>query len=422
METLSESLRTAAADVALLGDAVGDFRAMSNADLLSAQARITALRHCADRYAAIAAGEIGRRSTYELGDSGLARAGGFSSTEHMIQSLGNVSRQDAVKLLQVGTLIAQAEAAAAPDDGGDLAPDDATRTSSSAAPSLPALIAAALQSGALSIEAAESIRKGLGDVDAAVTAEQLADACARLIATSAGRTPEQLYRSARHARDTLDEYGIERREKERRELRSVRAWWDASGMYCGSWRLPAEEGMVIASALDDLLSPRRGGPRFVDARAKATAQEMLADERSTEQIAADALVDMIRLAVDADPGTMFGCRRPAVRVIVTDTHLHARAGYGYIEGHSDPVSFPTIERHLCDTGAIAIGFDDDGQCVNVGRNKRFFTERQRTGMAVRDGGCMADGCDRPPSYCEAHHIDQWLRDDGKTDIADGTNC
>jgi hypothetical protein len=169
METLSESLRTAAADVALLGDAVGDFRAMSNADLLSAQARITALRHCADRYAAIAAGEIGRRSTYELGDSGLARAGGFSSTEHMIQSLGNVSRQDAVKLLQVGTLIAQAEAAAAPDDGGDLAPDDATRTSSSAAPSLPALIAAALQSGALSIEAAESIRKGLGDVDAAVT-------------------------------------------------------------------------------------------------------------------------------------------------------------------------------------------------------------------------------------------------------------
>jgi hypothetical protein len=35
---------------------------------------------------------------------------------------------------------------------------------------------------------------------------------------------------------------------------------------------------------------------------------------------------------------------------------------------------------------------------------------------------MADGCDRPPSYCEAHHIDQWLRDDGKTDIADGTNC
>ena len=40
-------------------------------------------------------------------------------------------------------------------------------------------------------------------------------------------------------------------------------------------------------------------------------------------------------------------------------------------------------------------------------------------MAVRDGGCIADGCDRPPSYCEAHHINQWLRDNGRTDIADG---
>ena len=146
---------------------------------------------------------------------------------------------------------------------------------------------------------------------------------------------------------------------------------------------------------------------------------MMYGVRSTEQIAADALVEMIRLAVDADPGTMFGRRRPAVRVIVTDAHLHARTGHGRIEGHPDPVSFPTVERHLCDAGAIAVGFDDDGQCVNVGRNKRLFTERQRVGMTVRDGGCLFPGCDRPPSYCEAHHIDQWHRDGGNTDIADG---
>jgi hypothetical protein len=404
METLSESLRASVVDVALLGDAASDFAAMSNAELLSAQAKITSLRACADRYSALAAGEFARRSHHELGEAGLARAGGYSSTEHMVQSLAKVSRQDAAKLIQVGALIAQAEEAV--DDGGS-------------AISAPALLAGALESGAISIDAVEAIRRGLGDIDAAVTAEQLAEACARLIEISAGRTPEQIYRCARHERDALDEGGIERREKERRDLRSVRMWWDASGMYCGSWRLPAEEGMVIASAFDDLLSPRRGGPRFVRLEEKALADEVFADVRTTEQIAADALVDMIRLAVDADPGTFFGRRRPAVRVIVTEAHVRARSGHGYIEGHSDPVSFATIERHLCDTGAIAIGFDDDGQCVNVGRNKRFFTERQRTGMAVRDGGCMAVGCDRPPSYCEAHHIDQWARDDGKTDIADG---
>jgi hypothetical protein len=57
--------------------------------------------------------------------------------------------------------------------------------------------------------------------------------------------------------------------------------------------------------------------------------------------------------------------------------------------------------------------------VNVGRVQRLFTERQRTGMAVRDGGCRFPGCDRPPSWCEAHHIDQWQRDNGKTNVADG---
>ena len=50
--------------------------------------------------------------------------------------------------------------------------------------------------------------------------------------------------------------------------------------------------------------------------------------------------------------------------------------------------------------------------ILINRNERLFTERQRIGMAVRDGGCMADGCDRPPSSCEAHDVNQWVRDNG----------
>lgn len=32
---------------------------------------------------------------------------------------------------------------------------------------------------------------------------------------------------------------------------------------------------------------------------------------------------------------------------------------------------------------------------------------------------MWPGCDRPASYCEAHHIDEWNRDGGRTDIDRG---
>ena len=83
------------------------------------------------------------------------------------------------------------------------------------------------------------------------------------------------------------------------------------------------------------------------------------------------------------------------------------------------MSWETIERNLCDTGTVGIRFDDDGQCVNVGREQRLFTQKQRIGIGVRDGGCIWPNCDRTPSWTEAHHIDHWQQDHGKTDIADG---
>jgi hypothetical protein len=78
----------------------------------------------------------------------------------------------------------------------------------------------------------------------------------------------------------------------------------------------------------------------------------------------------------------------------------------------------TVKRLLC-SGYTGIAFDDDGQCINVGRDQRLFTPRQRTGLAARDGGCRWPGCTRPASWCEAHHIDHWSADHGHTDIADG---
>ena len=57
--------------------------------------------------------------------------------------------------------------------------------------------------------------------------------------------------------------------------------------------------------------------------------------------------------------------------------------------------------------------------MNIGREQRLFTTRQRIALAARDGGCLFTDCDRPPAWCEAHHVEHWHRDEGKTDIADG---
>jgi len=106
-------------------------------------------------------------------------------------------------------------------------------------------------------------------------------------------------------------------------------------------------------------------------------------------------------------------------VTVTERELNARAGHGRLQGSQLPVSIETVERLACTQGTIPVVFDALGQPLDVGREHRLFTPRQRIALTERDGGCRWTGCERPPLWCEAHHIQHWVRDRGRTDVADG---
>jgi Domain of unknown function (DUF222)/HNH endonuclease len=56
------------------------------------------------------------------------------------------------------------------------------------------------------------------------------------------------------------------------------------------------------------------------------------------------------------------------------------------------------------------------QPLDLGRTTRVVTPSQRLALAVRDGGCVFPGCDRPLAWTEAHHLVHWL-DGGPTDLA-----
>jgi hypothetical protein len=379
---------------------VPQLRALSDDALLEMQRDVAQIRQRAAVCAAALAAEIARRSSHDLGSAGLAQRKGARTPEVLIQTLSGISSRDAHTLVQVGQMLPPADETTPVDSWRDAIADGFAR-------------------GRLTIEAADLLRNTLGELVERVEGARLRDVTIGLIVEAGEVTLEQLSAKAREVRDVLDTEGVADREQLRRDRRYLQLLPQKDGMTRISGLLDPESAATVCGAIDAITSPRRGGPRFVDPVAAARADELLRDERTVPQIALDALVDMIRIATFADSGTVFGGRRPAVQVLVPERDLRAAHGVANLEGQIDAVSVATAQRHVCDAGLVATLFDDDGQAVNVGRSQRLFTSRQRIGMAARDGGCRFPGCNRPPSWTEAHHIDEWLLDHGKTDIADG---
>lgn len=385
-EVTRSSIRTALD--ALAGTLV-DVVALDDAALLGLQSQLGAVSREVSRHAAVAAGELARRSSRDRGYAGLAQSTGHRTPEALLQAVTDVTAPEARRLVAVGSL-----------------PVDSP-------------LAAAVSGGTVSVDAADAIRRGLGTADDRTSSQTLDTAAEGLLAAAETLTPEQLYREAADTRGRIDLEAVAEREAARRELRYARVRQRDDGMVAGSFLLDQEDGQLLLSAMHTLLSPRRGGPRFVSEQEWAATADLISDPRSDDQLAADALADIIRLAVDADTGTVFGEHRPGVQVVVTAAELASGIGSALIEGAPEPITIDSAQRRACADGLLGVLFSELGQPLDVGRAQRLFTSRQRIALAVRDGGCRFPGCERPPSCCEAHHVKHWHRDHGPTDVENG---
>jgi hypothetical protein len=370
-------------------DMRADAAAAADSSLIAYQGQLAAIARQIELAAAAVAAEIAHRSRRELGYDGLAARLGARSPEALVQTITGASAPTARRLVSVGTLVA--------------------------APAHPWLQPAidAVAAGALSAEALQAIEAGLGAPSDAVSASDLSLAASTLC--TLGLPLERLAARARELRAELDATGVALREEQLRERRFLRLVLQPDGLTRLSGLLDPESAAIVGAAIDSATSPRRGGPRFVDPTEVATASALVDDPRTTEQIALDALVQLVDVAVRS---AGLPARRADVRVLVTQADLDRRAGVGFIEGQTAPISLESVERQACDGGLIPVLFSDDGQALNLGRSQRLHSAKQRVAIAVRDGGCLAPDCERPPSWCEVHHIHEFGKG-GATDLADG---
>jgi hypothetical protein len=417
VDTFAASLDAVLSAAGTLPTDLDAVKAITDDELLAAQRALAEARRTLDACASLVAGEVGHRSRRDLGYSGLAQREGFRTAEALVQHATGSTARDAVTLVQVGGMVHDAVAAI----GGISADPVATRE--------PWLtdVGAAVNAGRLSIEAARAIRAGLGSptadmVGEGITSNDLANAVGVLLLEARSLNADQLCQRARQLRDDLDVAGIARREAAIHAERSLRRVLRPNGMRRYILDTDLESGAFWDDIYDKVTAPRRGGPRFVDKADRAWADAVADDTRTMEQYVHDSITQLLHLGVDADlagHARIVGSRQPAVRVLVTERALASRAGHGHIEGVATPISIETVERIACSAGTISLLFDDSGQALNLGREQRLFTGRQRIALAARDGGCRWPGCDRPPGWTEAHHVQHWKRDNGQSDIADG---
>ncbi|WP_167140474.1 HNH endonuclease signature motif containing protein [Diaminobutyricimonas sp. TR449] len=421
---LAAAIASAHAAVELVPAQSARFGELDDDSLVLTNRALAEIRRAVDARSAVVAGEIAARSTRENGYGGLAQREGFRSPEKFIQHITGTTLRDAGKQVRAGTLIREVGRDAEPGDG--LAPDAAPP-----APARPWLVfaTAAVAAGWLGVDVLDSIARGIGEPSEVVIAEALADVTTTLLgmlrsAHDAGGPvdADRAFLLARSLRDELDDQLVAEREAKLHEARAFRRVRGPNGLP----RYIVDPDIETAALIDDICnritSPRRGGPRFVSEEDKSWAQAVVDDPRTTDQYLHDAVVDLLRFAATADTSEtrhIVGSRMPAVRVLVAAPNLEQHEGTGHIEGAEFPVSVATVERIVCTAGTIDINFAADGQPLTLGREQRLFTRAQRIALAARDGGCGWPDCDRPPSFTEAHHIDQWKRDNGNTDVIDG---
>lgn len=431
-------------------DDLTKIKALGDAALLSTQRDLSELRRIIDSRASAVAGEVAFRSRRELGYSGLAKREGFGTAEKLVQSTTGSTSREATTLVSVGTMVHEALLSTADPATGELPEGREIRE-----PWLGA-VGAAVASGDLTIEKARAIKSGLGEPsrapaapapgdeagadassDVGVTIEDLAVAAKRLLTEAEDFNADRLYLRARQYRDELDSAGIALRERVIYEQRAFRRTRRPNGLPRFTFDPDVETAAYLDSVYDSVISPRRSGPRFVDPQDQAWVETVANDERTDDQYLHDAFAGLLRLGVDADladrasvAGTsaetpaarrarIVGSRVPAVRVLTTETTLATRRGKGRIEGSELPISVETVERTICTAGTVHLLFSESGQVLDLGRDERLFTSHQKVALAVRDGGCIWPDCDRPPAWTEAHHINQWARDSGRTDVRDG---
>ncbi|MEO9151698.1 MAG: DUF222 domain-containing protein [Lapillicoccus sp.] len=319
----------------------------------------------------------------------------------------------------------------------------ACRTLTTEATAMPGVgvFAQAFTAGVMAVDKAGMIArfaadvKAVGDPDAVGADVEVLVAAASDDATGRALTGRELRRAIALATRLLTpDRELERDEDRQRLARSLTktsgptALTGAAGLSTYRMVLDAEGAAIIDTAVAALSAPVPDtdgcGNRQLDPRPAATRR-------------ADALLLLVGRGVTTGPlslttplspptplslttddpdtedskvlgGPAVGDRAQVVVTIPFDQLIGAVQGAG-LTTSGELLSPAVVRRMACNARIIPMVLGGDGQLLDLGRGRRFFTPAQRLAVWRRDHHCTYPGCTIPSAWTDVHHVVRFSR-------------
>ena len=149
---------------------------------------------------------------------------------------------------------------------------------------------------------------------------------------------------------------------------------------------------------------------MLDAESRSRAED---DEGTPAQRRADALAEICRQWLDLAEHPSVAGERPHVTVTVDAEAIKGGSGgIGELD-HAGPIHVETARRLACDASVIRVVMAGRSEPLDVGRRTPVVPPAIRRAVILRDRECRFPGCDRPHTWCDAHHVVHWA-DGGPT--------
>ncbi|NLC98486.1 MAG: DUF222 domain-containing protein [Actinomycetales bacterium] len=385
--------------------AVADVESLSATEFLQLRSSIASIRRHLDVLDHRVLG-VGARKD-------LHRTAGASSIDELVATTGGVSRREANKTVRLAQHLEKSP-----------------------------VLAEQMKQAGMSPAKAHLITQAVAKLPTDFTAEQKQHIENELAIAAPAMSIEQFTRKTRRAIEIVDPALANTRENDelvRNESAAVRqaTFWmtrpNEAGMVKGGFEIDALTADMLRSILDSKTAPRyraiqqRNGLTEASDQSGNTSGELpgkpsgnqAGDPSATKftETQGEAFTDLLR-HLPRDAYGNHGGVAATLMITISEDSLRNRTDTAGITEHGNPVSAGQLRHLACTTRILPAVLGSKSQILDLGREQRLHTSAQRKTLAHRDKGCAFPGCERPPGWCETHHITSWANG-GDTTIENG---